>query len=68
MEKEAKYALLIDADNISPKYLDTILSEAKEFGDITSLLERGVVGKFHFSHPTVYLHHREKFFGLSHDH
>ena len=35
MEKEAKYALLIDADNISPKYLDTILSEAKEFGDIT---------------------------------
>ena len=35
MEKEAKYALLIDADNISPRYLSTMLSEAKEFGDIT---------------------------------
>jgi len=35
MEKEAKYALLIDADNISPKYLNTILSEAMEFGEIT---------------------------------
>ena len=29
MENENKYALLVDADNIAPKYLDIILSEAK---------------------------------------
>lgn len=34
MEKENRYALLIDADNISPKYLDTIVSESKELGII----------------------------------
>ena len=35
MENENKYALLVDADNIAPKYLDIILSEAKEFGTIS---------------------------------
>lgn len=34
MEKEKKYALLIDADNVSPKYIDLILREAKSFGDV----------------------------------
>ncbi len=32
---EKKYALLIDADNISPRYLDIILSESREFGVIS---------------------------------
>lgn len=35
MEREDKYALLIDADNISPKYIDIILSESKEFGTVS---------------------------------
>lgn len=35
MDNENKYALLIDADNISAKYLDTILSESKEFGQVS---------------------------------
>ena len=35
MENENKYALLVDADNIAPRYLDIILSEAKEFGTIS---------------------------------
>lgn len=35
MEREKKFALLIDADNISPKYIDIILSESKEFGSIS---------------------------------
>ncbi len=35
MDEEKKYALLIDADNISPKYVDIILSEAKEFGIVS---------------------------------
>lgn len=34
-DNEKMYALLIDADNISPKYLNIILSEAKEFGIIS---------------------------------
>lgn len=35
MNVEKKYALLIDADNIAPKYVDIILSESKEFGTIS---------------------------------
>lgn len=35
MEREKKFALLIDADNISPKYIEIILSESKEFGSIS---------------------------------
>ena len=27
METEKKYALLIDADNVSPKYMDLVLRE-----------------------------------------
>ena len=29
METEKKYALLIDADNVSPKYMDLVLRETK---------------------------------------
>lgn len=32
MEKDKKFALLIDADNISPKYIDIILTETVNFG------------------------------------
>lgn len=32
MENEKKYALLIDADNISPKYIDIIIREAEVYG------------------------------------
>lgn len=35
MEKEKKYALLIDADNVSPKYIDLILRETKAFGNVS---------------------------------
>lgn len=35
MEKEKKYALLIDADNISPKYIDLILRETKALGNVS---------------------------------
>lgn len=34
MENEKKYALLIDADNISPKYVGAILKEGKAFGNV----------------------------------
>lgn len=32
MQDEKKYALLIDADNISPKYIDIIIREAETYG------------------------------------
>ncbi len=33
--EERKYALLIDAENTSPKYVDVIISELKKYGIIT---------------------------------
>lgn len=35
MEEEKRYALLIDADNVSSKYIDIITKEAKLFGNVT---------------------------------
>ncbi len=35
MAEEKKFALLIDADNVSPKYLDVMLSEAKSYGTVS---------------------------------
>lgn len=35
VENEKKYALLIDADNISPKYIGAILKEGKAFGNVS---------------------------------
>lgn len=35
MEIELRYALLIDADNISSRYIDIIIREAKMFGNVT---------------------------------
>ena len=35
MDREKRFALLIDADNVSPKYLSVILSEAKTYGIVS---------------------------------
>ncbi|MEG0963717.1 MAG: NYN domain-containing protein [Lachnospiraceae bacterium] len=35
MEDEKKYALLIDADNVSSKYIDIVTKEAQNFGNVT---------------------------------
>ncbi|MCD8300190.1 MAG: NYN domain-containing protein [Clostridiales bacterium] len=35
MADEKKYALLIDVDNVSPKYLDVMISEAKSYGTVS---------------------------------
>ena len=34
MEQDKKFALLIDAENISPQYIDIILSEANNLGNV----------------------------------
>ncbi|NLK76343.1 MAG: NYN domain-containing protein [Clostridiales bacterium] len=35
MEEEKRYALLIDADNVSSKYIDIVTKEAQSFGNVT---------------------------------
>lgn len=35
MQQENRFAVLIDSDNISPKYIDEILEEIKNYGNIT---------------------------------
>lgn len=35
MEEEKRYALLIDADNVSSKYIDIVTKEAQLFGNVT---------------------------------
>ena len=35
MEDEKKYALLIDADNVSAKYIDIVTREAQTYGNVT---------------------------------
>ncbi len=35
MADEKKFALLIDVDNVSPKYLDVMLNEAKSYGGVS---------------------------------
>ena len=32
MDKDKRFAVLIDADNISPKYIDIILTETANYG------------------------------------
>ena len=35
MEEEKRLALLIDADNVSPKYIGVIMKEAQGYGNVT---------------------------------
>lgn len=44
MDNERKFALLIDADNISPKYLMVMLAEAKDM-EMLPLEEFMVIGR-----------------------
>ena len=65
MEKEMKIAVLIDAENISGKYVNVILSEANKlgniiykriYGDWTSSqmgMEKRDSGQRHTTHPAV---------------
>lgn len=69
METEKKYALLIDADNVSPKYMDLVLRETKTLGDVSirriygdwteigkTFMERMSVGKFTDTDSAVQLY------------
>ena len=68
METEKKYALLIDADNVSPKYMDLVLRETKTLGDWKTFMERMSVGKFTDTDSAVQLYNREKCIRFGNDH
>ena len=72
MDKDNKvFALLIDADNVSPKYLGAIIEEITTIiiqKDLRRLhrnkkksLERCLKGQFPNSHPAIREHRRQKF-------
>ena len=77
METEKKYALLIDADNVSPKYMELVLRETKTLGDVSirriygawkTFMERMSVGKFTDTDSAVQLYNREKCIRFGNDH
>ena len=70
---EERYALLIDADNVSAKYIKPILDELSKYGnshvqeDLWGLdqhlqfqLERGAFAELHHADPAVQLYPWEK--------
>ena len=80
MNKDLKIAILIDADNISDKYVKIILGETaakgvatykRMYGDWTrypfQFLEKSSSGKFHYSNSAVQLYHWEKSYGFGYD-
>ena len=73
MDNELRIAILIDADNVSDKYIKIIVDEVANigiatykriYGDWTSARlsssEKGSSGGFHHSYPAVQLYHRQK--------
>ena len=63
METEKKYALLIDADNVSPKYMDLVLRETKTLGDVSI---RRIYGDW--TEIGKHLYNREKCIRFGNDH
>ena len=78
---EKRFALIIDADNVSAKYIKPITDELSKYGTITYKriygdwtshasreMEGRPAGELHHAHPAVQLHHRQKRHRLGHDH
>ena len=63
-QNERRFAVLIDADNVSPKYIKYILDEVSDVGIATykriAQLEECASGLVRKSHPAVQLHHRKE--------
>ena len=81
MDSDLRFAILIDADNISDKYIKVILDETANNGIATykriygdwnqppaGFLEKRASSQFHYPHAAIQLHHREKCYGFCHDH
>ena len=78
---ERRFAVLIDADNVSPKYIKYILDEVSDqgiatykriYGDWTDNEKRSwknvLLDWSGEPHPAVQLHHRQERHGFRHDH
>ena len=69
-QNERRFAVLIDADNVSPKYIKYILDEVSDVGiatykRTTGQITKSAAGRMCFwtvrkSHPAVQLHHRKE--------
>ena len=71
---EQRFALLIDADNVSAKYIKPILDELSKYGTITiqahltadwtstlhAKWKDALLGELHHAHPAVQLHRRAR--------
>ena len=76
MDNELRIAILIDADNVSDKYIKIIVDEVANIGIATYrldqctafLLEKGSSGGFHHSYPAIQLYHRKKRHRFGDDH
>ncbi len=80
-QKDRRFAVLIDADNVSPKYIKYILDEVSDqgvatykriYGDWTDIskrrLERTAPSVFDQSHSAVQQHKRKKLHRFRDDH
>ena len=72
-DMEDRFALLIDADNVSAKYIQPILDELSKYGNVTykriygdwtktkqCKLEGRTASEFHYADSAVQLYPREK--------
>jgi hypothetical protein len=76
---DRRFAVLIDADNVSPKYIKYILNEVSDLGVATykriygdwtdkEKLEKCTLRLVCKPDPAVQLYYRKKFYRLCHDH
>ena len=81
MDNELRIAILIDADNVSDKYIKIIVDEVANigiatykriYGDWTSARlsswKKCSSGGFYYSHSAVQLYYGKKCHGFGHDH
>lgn len=64
---DKRYAVLIDSDNISSKYISNILDEMTKYGVITGLdksaggqMEERIDGEFNYTNTAVSQHSRQE--------
>ena len=78
---EDRFALLIDADNVSAKYIKPILDELSKYGNVTYKtnlrrldkvkqceLEGRTSSKFYYADSAVQLYTGKEFYRFCHDH
>ena len=76
-DMEDRFALLIDADNVSAKYIKPILDELSKYGNVTYKRIYGdwtksnsgrTSSKFYYADSAVQLYTGKEFYRFCHDH